>query len=337
MRPFAFVYGFVMSVRNGLYDLNWLKSYKPKVFTIAVGNLNTGGSGKTPFTEFLLMAYKRSYKIAVVSRGYKRRTQGFYTVNVNSNPLDTGDEPLQIKQKFPEALVVVCEERAVAIRKIEREFPEINLIILDDAFQHRSVNAHCYILLTTYNNLFISDYILPAGRLREKRKGAERADFILITKCPSDLSLFDRNELIARLKPKAYQKVFFAKEHYGKLTDMFSGKNVDPHKDGALLISGLAYNSNFINHVKTIFEIVDVISLPDHATYNISLIERIKRRYSELLSQFISCIITTEKDAVKLREFMTEFEGIPVYVLPYEHDIYEREEFLSSLENKIKI
>lgn len=326
-----------MSVRNGMYDLNWLKSYKPKVFTIAVGNLNTGGSGKTPFTELLLRSYKRSYKMAVVSRGYKRRTKGFYIVNVNSNPRDVGDEALQIKQKFPEALVVVCEERAIAIKKIEREFPEIDLIILDDAFQHRSVNAHCYILLTTYDNLYISDFVLPAGRLREKRKGVERADFIVVTKCPTNLSLFDRNELSTKLKPKAYQKVFFAKENYGKLEELSSGKTADVNKEGALLVSGLAYNSNFINHVKTIFEIVDVISLPDHATYNNSLIERIKRRYSELLSQFICCVITTEKDAVKLREFITELEGIPVYILPYEHDFYEREEFLSSLENKIKI
>ena len=326
-----------MSVRNGLFDLNWIKSYKPKVFTIAIGNLNTGGSGKTPFTEFLLRAYSRSYKIAIVSRGYKRRTKGFYTVNVDSIPQDSGDEPLQIKQKFPEILVTVCEKRAVAIKKIEKEFPEINLIILDDAFQHRSVNAHCYVLLTTYDNPYISDVVLPAGRLREKRKGAERADFIIVTKCPSDLSLFDRNELSSKLKPKAYQKVFFARENYGKLTEMISGKNVDVNKEAALLISGLAYNNNFINYVKTIFEIVDVIALPDHATYNILLIERIKRRYSDLLSQFISCVITTEKDAVKLKEFKADLEGIPVYVLPYEHDFYEKEEFLSSLDSKIKI
>ena len=177
-------------MRNAFFDLRILPSYLPKIKTIAIGNLSTGGTGKTPFVEMLIRELSDKHKIAVLSRGYGRNSKGFKWVEVNSNAFEVGDEALQVKTNFPEITVAVCEKRADGIKIIERDKGDINLILLDDAFQHRYVTAQLYILLSSYNKPFYGDYILPMGNLREWRNASKRADFIVITKCKNFFALY---------------------------------------------------------------------------------------------------------------------------------------------------
>jgi len=322
-------------MRNILFDLGWLPSYKPNIKTIAIGNLSTGGTGKTPFAELLIRLFHQKFRIAVISRGYGRKTKGFIWVEQSSDASDVGDEPLQIKQKYSAIKVAVCEKRADAIKKIETENPEINLIIMDDAFQHRHVRAHIYILLSTYNDPFYSDYVLPTGNLRERRKGVKRADFIVMTKCPTDLSPVEKGAIKSKIKPMPYQNVFFAREKYGKLYDLFTKDIVDIEAESAFLISGIADSMNLKDHIGKHFENLDSFKLTDHVKYNKSLITRIKKKYKSLNDQFLTWVITTEKDAVKLKFFKSELSEMPFFVIPFEHDLFDEEIFAEMVEDKI--
>ena len=325
-----------MAVRNMFFDLGILPSYEPKVNTIAIGNLSVGGTGKTPFTELLIRMLQSKFNIAIVSRGYGRKTKGFLWVKENSSPDDTGDESLQIKQKFPGIKVAVCEKRVVAIKTIEQEHPEVDLILLDDAFQHRYVTAKTYVLLTKFRKPYLNDHVLPMGTLRESRKGAKRADFIVVTKCPLDMSQFDRNAFQKKLRPKAYQSVFFSHDKYGKPYDLFTGEGSTLQGEAALIVSGIADNTALLNYVSTTFETAEAFKLSDHVDYNKSLVNRIKDRYTELASQWSTQIITTEKDAVKLREFESELKDLSILVLPYEHELLDMDIFADKLEHIIK-
>ncbi len=332
--PFSILYGLVMRIRNLAYDANWLKSYTPRIKTISVGNLSTGGTGKTPFSEFLIESFKDKRNIAVVSRGYGRKSSGFRWVEVNSDASESGDESLQIKKKFPGLIVAVCENRAEAIQKIEEEKKEIDLIILDDAFQHRRVKAHIYILLTTFKKPYYSDFVLPAGNLRESRSGVKRADFIVMTKCPNEVSKFDQNAIAKVISPKAYQQLYFAKESYGNLYSMNSDQTNGDY-DSALLVSGIADNSNISAFIKSKYEHVEEFNLKDHVDYSDQLINRIIGRYEKMNDQFSACIITTEKDAVKLRNYGDKLKNLPVLILPFSHDIEDGESLILGVEDKI--
>ncbi len=209
--PFSLLYGSILALRNLCYDKGWFKSKSYAIPIICVGNLSTGGTGKSPMIEYLISFLKEDYKVAVLSRGYKRKTDGFRDVLINSKAEDVGDEPLQIKRKFPEVMVAVCADRQEGIEKIRIK---ANVILLDDAFQHRKVSASTNILLTAFNDLYVHDMVLPAGNLRESKRGAKRADLVMVTKCPEKHSHAKLQEIQYILNLKPTQKIYFSKIIY---------------------------------------------------------------------------------------------------------------------------
>src|SRR5215213_6441758 len=199
--PFALIYGFVIWIRNGLYNKNIFKSASFGLPLIGVGNLSVGGTGKSPMVEYLVRHLKNIYKVATLSRGYKRKTMGYALASHQTTALDVGDEPMQFHRKFPDVPVAVGEQRVLAIPQLLHDKPDTEVIILDDAFQHRAIKAGFNILLTDYNNLFTRDFYLPTGDLRDSRGSYERADVIVVTKCSPDLSEQERQEVVKEIEP----------------------------------------------------------------------------------------------------------------------------------------
>ncbi len=199
--PLSILYGVIIWIRNKLFDKNFLQSASFNFPIICVGNLSVGGTGKTPMAEYLVRLLKEEYKVATMSRGYKRKTKGFAIANENTTALDIGDEPMQLYKKFPDIVVSVAEERLVSIPQLLHDKPDTRIIILDDAFQHRQVKAGLNILLTEYRDMFTRDFILPAGNLRDVKSSYKRADIIIVTKCKSHLTEEEKNEIISEIKP----------------------------------------------------------------------------------------------------------------------------------------
>lgn len=207
--PLSVLYGSIISFRNWLYDKNLLKSSAFNFPIICVGNLAVGGTGKTPMVEYLITMLRENYKVATLSRGYKRKTMGFAIANENTTALDIGDEPMQFHKKFYDVTVAVAEERLVAIPQLLHAKPGTEVIILDDAFQHRQVRAGLNILLTEFKNLYSGDLILPAGNLRDVKSSSSRADIIIVTKCRPDLTEAEKEKVTAELNPLPKQEVLF--------------------------------------------------------------------------------------------------------------------------------
>ena len=208
--PFALLYGLVVVIRNRLFDKGYLSSVSFNIPMICVGNISVGGTGKSPMVEYLVSLLHNRFKIATLSRGYKRKTEGYALANEYSTALEIGDEPMQFHLKFPDLPVAVGEERIEAIPQLLHDKPDTQAIILDDAFQHRTVKAGFNIVLTEYNNLFTRDFFLPMGDLRDQPASVNRAQIIVITKCPIDLSIEEKNHLIQEISPKPHQHVFFS-------------------------------------------------------------------------------------------------------------------------------
>lgn len=293
--PFAVLYGFITAIRNFLFDKGILKSVVFDVPVIAVGNLSVGGTGKTPQIEYLIRLLSDHYKIATLSRGYKRKSKGFVLADATSNAEILGDEPYQFYQKFPNIQVAVDANRVNGITQLlsKKNAPEI--ILLDDAFQHRKVKAGFYILLTAYNDLYCDDLILPAGNLRESRSGAERADVIVVTKCPPELTLQQQDKIKSRLKSKSNQQVFFTFIEYDsqvysevKQLSLAEIKTVDK-----LLLAGIAKPKPFFAYLQAAKSGTMVFS--DHHDFTPQDIEIIKEKAKD------NIIITTEKDFVRLK------------------------------------
>jgi tetraacyldisaccharide 4'-kinase len=207
--PFAIIYGIIIFIRNKFFDKQWLSSAHFNFPLICVGNLAVGGTGKSPMVEYLIELLQPHFKIATLSRGYKRKTRGYALANISSTALEIGDEPMQFYQKHPSIAVAVGEERIVAIPHLLQDLPDLQTIILDDAFQHRTVNAGLNILLTEFSNIYAHDFFLPTGDLRDEKASAKRAQIIVVTKCPVDLSEQKKSEILRALKPLPLQSVFF--------------------------------------------------------------------------------------------------------------------------------
>src|SRR5687768_15621527 len=220
--PISIIYGIVIWIRNKLYDKNFWKPVSFNFPLICVGNLATGGTGKTPMVEYLIRLLRDHYKIATLSRGYKRKTRGYALADENSTALSIGDEPMQFHKKFPEIPVSVAEERIEGIPQLLHDRPETEVIILDDAFQHRKVKAGLNILLTEYKNLYTRDFLLPAGDLRDMKSSRKRADIIIVTKCVSHLAESEKEKIIDEIDPMEHQQVFFTKIEYGSPYHLFS-------------------------------------------------------------------------------------------------------------------
>ncbi len=317
--PFSLVYGFGVSLRNIAYQWGLLKSVRFDVPVIAVGNLSVGGAGKTPHIEYLICLLQDYLQIATLSRGYGRRTQGYLDVQPHLTAAETGDEPLQFKRKFPEAKVVVSESRTFGILRLLSEQPGTQVILLDDAFQHRAVTPGLNILLTEYSHPFTNDWLLPTGRLREWRSAYRRADVIIVTKCPPALQNSDRERLLRAINPFPHQRVFFSYYEYGRpyyLFDTHYQVDLQPSWQ-ALVVAGIARSEYLTDYLQEQLDSVTILEYADHHLFAEADLIEIKATFVNMpVEQKI--ILTTEKDAVRLelhRRFIEE-NRLPVLVLP---------------------
>lgn len=293
--PFALIYGGVVYLRNFLYDISFLKSYSFNLPVIVVGNLSVGGTGKSPQTEYLIRLLSNENKVATLSRGYKRKTKGFVLADEKSDAYTLGDEPFQFHNKFPNITVAVDADRKNGIENLlaQPEAPEV--ILLDDAYQHRRVKGGFYILLTAFNDIYADDFILPVGNLREGKPGAKRADVIIVTKCPSDLTEPEQEFIINRLKPEENQKVYFSFIEYDEVAlSKNSSVTVNDLKEkDKILLAGIAKPEPFFNYLKK--EGDTCLRYPDHHYFSEKEIEELKRLSEDKI------IVTTEKDYMRLK------------------------------------
>lgn len=306
--PLSKLYGFGVGVRNLMFKIHFLKQRRFDIPVISVGNLAVGGTGKTPHTEYIINLLKYNYHIGVVSRGYKRSTKGFVLATSRSTPSDIGDEPYQIFQKFGrEVAVAVCENRCEGIDELCKIDPAINLIVLDDAFQHRYVDPTINIVLTEFSRPIYDDKLLPLGRLREPMGSLDRADIVIVTKCPERLKPLEYRILQDKLKLYPYQKLFFSRFSYPALLPVFpeSVNRQTPtlgwlsSDDTILAVSGIANPRPFVRYIKQHPAKVKVKVFPDHHNFSRKDLEAIETRYDEMPGR-TKLIVTTEKDAVRL-------------------------------------
>lgn len=320
--PFAILYGFITSIRNFLFDKGIIKSYFFDIPVIAVGNLSVGGTGKTPQIEYLIRLLSPKYKVATLSRGYKRKSEGFILADATSNAEMLGDEPFQYYEKFSTIQVAVDADRKNGVEQLLSQANKPEVILLDDAFQHRKVKAGFYILLTSYGDLYSDDFMLPTGNLRESRSGARRANLIIVTKCPATLSLDEQNKIkrsLLRRDDKAEnQELYFSFVDYDdfiysedKAINVEEIRNVDK-----LLLAGIAKPRPFFEHLKSNNE--DCLTFPDHHHFVEKDILDIKNKSQNKI------IITTEKDFVRLKGSIPKEQ---LFYLPI------RSSFLSGSEN----
>lgn len=307
LKPFSWLYGFATNVRNWMFDNNVLPSERFEVPVVSVGNITVGGTGKTPHVEHIVGLLSSQFRIAVLSRGYKRKTKGFVLANGNSTPDTIGDEALQIYNKFGQQVIVaVCENRRKGIKELLKQFPDIRLIVLDDSFQHRYVVPKVNILLMDYNRPIYKDEILPLGRLRESKYGTSRADMVIVTKCPANITPLNYREVSNDLKLMSFQKLYFSTERYGMLTPVF------PHdhpyrvelasltaRDTVMLITGIANPRGFVRHFRHYPFKVVVEHYPDHHDFTREDLEKINKKFNSLKGER-KIIITTEKDSVRM-------------------------------------
>jgi tetraacyldisaccharide 4'-kinase len=314
--PFSLLYALVVKVRNWCYDKKIISSTAFNLPVICVGNLAVGGTGKSPLVELLIRTLKDKYAIAILSRGYKRKTRGYALAGEETTALDIGDEPMQFHSKFPDVAVAVGEERIVAIPQLLHDRPATRVIILDDAFQHRAVSAGLNILLTDYSNLFTRDWWLPSGDLRDAPSGYRRADIIIVTKCPEGLTEEERSGVIAEINPLPHQQVFFTAISYGQPYHITRHAPVEIDENiEVLLVTGIANPAPLKqwldNRSRTYYE----LAYSDHHIFSIDDLQTILRRFSGLTAEN-KLILTTEKDAVRLIKFQHELEPLPFYVVP---------------------
>lgn len=293
--PFAVLYGIVTAIRNFLFDKGILKSYSFPVPVIAVGNLSVGGTGKTPQIEYLIRLLSDKYNVAVLSRGYKRKSEGFVLADEKSTAETLGDEPFQFHGKFPGIHVAVDADRKNGIEKLlEKQKPEV--ILLDDAYQHRKVKAGFYILLTAFGDLYADDFLLPTGNLREGRNGANRANVIIVTKCPPLLSAEAQNAIRKKINPESGQQLYF--NHIDYDDQIYSGNGTiavsEINSEAKILLAGIAKPKPFFDYLQSGNDIV--LEFPDHHHYTETEIETIKNKSGN------KKIITTEKDYVRLKD-----------------------------------
>lgn len=301
--PFAILYGIATGFRNLLYNLGYLKSYSFPIPIIKVGNLNTGGTGKTPMTLFLATKMQESMKVGILSRGYGRKTKGFIKANANSSAHEIGDEPLQLFRTLADVEIAVCEDRKLGIEKMTRA-SNIDLIVLDDAFQQRRIKGSMEILLTTYADPYNSDFMLPTGNLREFANGRKRADVIIVTKCPSKIEISEMKSIKEQLKPYPNQSVLFSTLKYGTLRHYGHDTDHSESKDSVILVTGIANASGLKSHLAARYVIERHFDYRDHHSFDIQNLNHIHTAFSK--SNRISLIITTEKDWVKIEPLLSE-------------------------------
>lgn len=314
--PFSVVYGCIISVRNFFYNVNIFESKSYAVPIICVGNLNTGGTGKSPMIELLIRTLKDNYQLATLSRGYKRTTSGFLEVETHHTTSEVGDEPLQFKTNFPEINVAVDANRRRGISKLLKTYPKLDLILLDDAFQHRKVKPDFTLLLTTYGDLYTKDFVLPTGNLREFQSGAKRAQIIIVTKCPASLSIEEQKKIFRQLKPKSHQRLLFSTILYSEFVTSKTEKEKLASFNDFTLVTGIANPKPLVSHLKSLDKNFDHIRFPDHHEFSESELESLQKK---------SKILTTQKDYMRLKSKLSTDQ---LYFLPIETQILNQPELL---------
>jgi tetraacyldisaccharide 4'-kinase len=339
LAPFALIYQIIIGIRNFMYDYKLLKVHEFEIPIISIGNISVGGTGKTPHTELLIeMLLEKNYNIAVLSRGYKRKTSGYLEVQIDDDFKSVGDEPLQIKNKFPNVIVAVHENRVKGIQKLMNDYSELNVIILDDAFQHRKVKPGLSILMNDYNHSFVHDHILPFGRLRESHSSSHRAHIIFVSKCPFDMKPIERRIMLKEMDVMPYQHLFFSSIEYLKPKSLFGNKDMgldDLKKYNVLAVTGVAKSKMFYKELTALCKSVIHLKYPDHYSFKKKDFKKIKEDFDNLESP--KCIIVTEKDAMRLKAYDAFLESIGefIYYIPIKVYLLCSEEEKQQFDNQI--
>ncbi|NDV47305.1 tetraacyldisaccharide 4'-kinase [Paludibacter sp. 221] len=330
--PFSLLYGLVSKIRNILFDKDILRSEEFDIPIISVGNLAVGGTGKTPHTEYILSFLQNKWKTAMLSRGYKRKTKGFRPANASANANTIGDEPFQIHQKFPDVTVAVCEKRVQGVSKLLELYPDLQAVVLDDAFQHRHIKAGFSILLTDYSRLYIDDFYLPSGRLRESKKGSRRADIIVVTKCPATIGRGKMESIESKLKPNGQQTLFFSSYDYKELKPVFgqSDKKAMITPDtGILVVAGIVSPQPMIEYLRQFSSHIDSLLFPDHHSFSPDDIDAITKKIGAM-NHTQKIIVVTEKDAARIisnPDYPNELKS-KTFALPIQVKILDNKETL---------
>lgn len=326
--PISFIYAFVLFIRHKLYDWGILKSRSFNTPNICVGNLNLGGTGKTPHIEYLIRLLSEEYRIAVLSRGYGRKTKGYILANDSHNHNDIGDEPLQYHKKFNNIIVAVDEDRCDGVTKLLKEENPPQLILLDDAYQHRKIKAGLNILLTDYYNLYSNNHLVPTGILRDIKKAANRADIIVVTKSPNVTSPYNKKDVENSLKPLPHQKVFYSYIDYLDFKPFSKSSHEFDIKDAktVLLFCGIANTYSLEDHLKRKYNTVAKVQFNDHHDFTEKDIDLVIEKYNGLIGKN-KVIVTTEKDAMRLinSSYINRFDEIPVFTIPIKVKFHSEE------------
>ncbi|MCD8184147.1 MAG: tetraacyldisaccharide 4'-kinase [Bacteroides sp.] len=333
--PLSWLYGMGVCLRNKLFDWGWLRSKSFDVPVICVGNLAVGGTGKTPHTEYLIrLLGKTGMNVATLSRGYKRKSKGYVLADGESGVRRIGDEPYQIKSKFPGIRVAVDEDRCHGIEQLLKlQTPFVDVVLLDDAFQHRYVKAGLNILLTDYHRLLCDDALLPAGRLREPASGKNRAQIVIVTKCPDDIKPIDFNIITKRLHLYPYQQLYFSRFRYGGLMPLFpektKGFSALTKNEQVLLVTGIASPASLVQEVEAYTPDVKLLAFDDHHDFSAKDLQQIEEQFSHL-EERKRIIITTEKDAARLKNHLSLSDALKpfIYVFPIEIEFLQNQQHI---------
>lgn len=331
--PVSLLYGLLLFVRNKLYDWGIFFSTEFKVLTISVGNLTVGGTGKTPHIEYLIRLLRPEFHVATLSRGYGRKTKGFVLADAQSTVVDIGDEPLQFAVKFNDIPVAVDGKRVRGVKKIVSLFPMVQTILLDDAFQHRAIKPGLSIVLTEFGKLYLNDFVMPTGSLREFGSGIKRADIIIVTKCPEVLLPIERNRLTKEIKPLPHQHIYFSYIKYGEFIslhsqtiNLFSKEYYFERHYSVVLLTGIANTQSLEYYLKDKVKTLIPVKFRDHHTFTKNDLEEVKKIFDNIASSN-KIIVTTEKDAMRLRDpdFSDILNHLPLFYMPIEIDFYDKD------------
>lgn len=323
--PFTIIYGGITVFRNGLYNFNIFKSSKFDFPIITIGNLSVGGTGKTPHTEYLIRLLKNEFKVGTLSRGYGRQTAVYTEADEKASAKLVGDEPAQFKRKYKDIVVAVEKKRVLGVIQMLYNHPELEVILLDDAFQHRAIEGGLSILLTEYHKPYTKDLIVPTGSLRETRAGAKRAQVIIVTKCPENISKEEKKQLLIELNPKGDQQVFFTKIEYGEVRNVFTGEKIsgDLSEYQLLALTGIANPTPLYNYLDKNKVAYIKKAYRDHYRFS----KKDAKDISEIFGTFTgsnNIILTTEKDATRIVE-VEEMKDLPIYSIAIEVEFIDQE------------
>jgi tetraacyldisaccharide 4'-kinase len=331
--PFAYLYGGVIALRNFLYSAGILPSKEFNIPVIGIGNLSVGGTGKSPMIEYLVRLLEAEFHLAIISRGYKRHTTGFYIATHQSTSIEVGDEPLQFKKKFPNTIVSVDENRRHGIEQLLEIYPHLKVVLMDDAFQHRRVEPSINLLLTDYNRMYYHDFLLPVGYLREWRSAKKRADLIIVTKCPDSIRPVEKRIILKKIHSGSHQQVFFAHTAYSQPVPVFPSHshligyfNTNETWGTVVLLTGISSPKALKKYLETKSTNIIAITYPDHHEYGMVDVNKVVEVYNSI-KESNKVIITTEKDAMRLdkKGIIEQLEKLPLFYIPIKMTFEENE------------